>query len=115
MGLPSAATGQTGSMLTTIFRSRNARREDDRVQHIETIKAKLSEFGETEANPVKAEIATLRSLRDAGSLSESAYAAKVSVLLGTLETRIEFPRERVAQVTADALRGRGPAHARPGT
>jgi hypothetical protein len=86
-----AAPGHTGHMLTTMFKSRSTRREDDRMLHIETMKAKLSEFGDTHANPVKDEIASLRSLRDAGSLSDAAYAVKVSALLGALETRIEFP------------------------
>lgn len=87
-----AATGHTQPMFTTMFRSRSARREDDRVQRIETMKAKVDEFGDRHANPVKSEIASLRSLRDAGSLSDAAYAVKVSALLGALETRIDFHR-----------------------
>ena|ERR1700722_3878935 len=103
-GLPAAKTGHTGFMLTTLFKSRSIRREDERVQQIATMKAKLSEFGDPHANPVRDEIASLRALRDAGSLSHAAYAVKVSALLGALETGLEFT----------PVTGRDLAHIRPG-
>ena len=70
-------------------RARSARRTGELCSEAEQIKARLSPFGETTAhNPVKAQIADLKGLRDRGAVSASDYAARVADLLGTSESII---------------------------
>jgi hypothetical protein len=74
----------------TILKSRS-RRELERVRNVETIKEKLDGFGETAANPVRTQIADLRVLRDASSLTHADYAVMVSALLGAVDAGADYP------------------------
>jgi hypothetical protein len=52
----------------------------------ERLRARLSAFGEDATeNPVKAQIAELRNLRNAGRVNPNEYAERVSLLLGSSE------------------------------
>ena len=75
----------------SILRSRSVKREVERARKVETIKEKLGGFGETDANPVRAQIADLRSLRDAGSLTHADYAVTVASLLGAVDAATAYP------------------------
>jgi hypothetical protein len=72
-------------MLTRFLRPRSPQTASD----AETIKEKLSAFGENAThNPVKDQIADLRALRDAGRVSDGDYANSVADLLGTPESAL---------------------------
>jgi hypothetical protein len=59
------------------------RRLDADAAHLET---KVRDFGQRDThNPVRDEIARLREQRDAGKLSETDFATRVSELLGSTE------------------------------
>jgi hypothetical protein len=74
-----------------ILKSRSVKREAERARNVETIKEKLDGFGEAHANPVRAQIADLRSLRDAGSLTHADYAVTVAALLGAVDAAAGYP------------------------
>jgi hypothetical protein len=77
-------------MLTKMF-NRSKQTEDKRVSEVDVIKAKLRDFGETGSNPVRDQIADLRSLRAAGRLTETDYAVTVAALLGTIDATTNYP------------------------
>jgi hypothetical protein len=71
----------------TRHKSRPAQNQSDPAGEGERLRARLSVFGEGAAeNPVKAEIAALRELRNGGRLDPVEYAERVAVLLGSAET-----------------------------
>jgi hypothetical protein len=72
-------------MRTHLIRSRTSKREQARLENIEAIKSRLGDFGSPDANPVRAQIDDLRSLRDAGQLSHAEYASTVATILGAIE------------------------------
>jgi hypothetical protein len=76
-------------MRTHLIRSRFSKREHARLENIEAIKARLGDFGSPDANPVRAQIADLRSLRDAGQLSDAEFASTVAAVLGAIEAADE--------------------------
>jgi len=75
----------------TILKSRSVRREAERTRNVDTIKEKLGGFGEKDANPVRDQIADLRSLRDAGRLTHADYAVTVATLLGAVDAATAYP------------------------
>jgi len=76
-------------MLGGLFNSRSAQRDLRRANEAEAIRAKLSPFGVNSGdNPVRDQIAELRARRDAGTMSEGDYAARVADLLGTSDSVI---------------------------
>jgi hypothetical protein len=68
-------------------RSRSSQRAQESSDEAGQLIARLSPFGTGDThNPVKDQIADLRSLRDAGRMSAADYAATVADLLGTSES-----------------------------
>jgi hypothetical protein len=70
---------------------RSKQLEDRRVSEVDGIKAKLREFGDAGSNPIRDQIADLRSLREAGQLTETDYAVTVAALLGTVDATSNYP------------------------
>ena len=76
-------------MLGGLFNSRSARQATERADEAAALMSKLSPFGANAGhNPVKQQISDLRARRNAGSMSEADYAARVADLLGTSESVI---------------------------
>ena len=78
-------------MVTKMFHRSKQHEEDRRVSEVDSIKAKLRDFGETESNPVRHQIVDLRTLREAGLLTETDYAVTVAALLGTIDATTNYP------------------------
>jgi hypothetical protein len=76
-------------MLGGLFNSRSARQASERADEAAALMSKLSAFGDNAGyNPVKDQISDLRARRNAGSMSEADYAARVADLLGASESVI---------------------------
>ena len=75
----------------TILKSRSPGANSNVSGMSTAIKEKLDGFGETAANPVRAQIADLRVLRDASSLTHADYAVMVAALLGAVDAAADYP------------------------
>ena len=78
-------------MFTAILNARSRRHAHDRAEYVDSIKTKLGAFGAQDANPVKAEIAILRSQHQEGVLSDADYAGTVAALLGSPDSLTDYP------------------------
>jgi hypothetical protein len=64
----------------------DSRRASGTESELERLRSQLSPFGSAaDSSEIKQTIATLRELRDAGSIGEAEYATRLSTLLGAVD------------------------------